>query len=441
MRINLYRSIVLSSLFAIAAQSAFAVGVFPDVGDTHPFKAEIESLARAGIVKGNPSGKFEPDRSVNRAEFLKLLYTAVQKTPKPINGGCFKDVEKGSWYELYVCDAAAHENSYVKGYPDLTFRPANPVSRTEALKMMYMVFGLPTPDVSTLDKDIIKFADLSVSAWYTKYVSAAYRSGIFPIASFTGVRFYPEKELTRGEAAAYIVGGLRVRDAKPASSASSSKAADSAKIKNVVFPFNENDQFAGKQPVAYLFDLTAARTVVSVMVSTVGTNDSDVSCRLYLLEDSGFTNEYYLGIQEKNRCRILANVRPGKYQLQLQASVADQPYFVDAKTGSTDGNDGFIDAQPLTLHTPVDGSFDGPNDLFDWYTFSVTAERNGTVFVGASERLECIIYSPDSVDQFGFSGPQCGLEYFFQTGTYTVGVGRRPGSDLSKKISYTLRWR
>jgi hypothetical protein len=163
----------LRSVFTAAAVAllvptiALAAGVFPDVGDSHPFKGEIESLFRLGVVKGNPSGLYMPDKDVNRAEFLKLLYTAMSKQPKAIYAGCFKDVESGSWYEAYVCDAAAKENGFVQGYGDGTFKPANPVSRTEALKMTFMVMGLPAQQISAADKDVIKFADISVSAWYS----------------------------------------------------------------------------------------------------------------------------------------------------------------------------------------------------------------------------------------------------------------------------------
>src|SRR3990167_6556907 len=81
------------SLGLLLPLAVFAAGIFPDVGDNHPFKAEIESLARAGIVKGNPDGKFYPERSVNRAEFLTLLYKASGRLPKAIYVQCFTDVE------------------------------------------------------------------------------------------------------------------------------------------------------------------------------------------------------------------------------------------------------------------------------------------------------------------------------------------------------------
>jgi hypothetical protein len=106
-------------------------------------------------------------------------------------------------YESYVCDAASKEHGFVQGYPDGKFRPDGPVSRTEALKMIFEVMELPAPSISESDRDVIKFVDISVAAWYTKYLYAAFAEGMLPIPGQTGSHFYPDRGLTRGEMAAY----------------------------------------------------------------------------------------------------------------------------------------------------------------------------------------------------------------------------------------------
>lgn len=432
---------------------ASAAGMFPDVGDNHSFKAEIESLARAGVVKGNPDGNFYPDRNVNRAEFLKLLYTASKRQPKAIYAGCFTDVERGSWYEPYVCDAAAKENGFVQGYSDGKFRPGSPVSRTEALKMTFTVFGLPLPDISVDDKNVIKFVDISVSAWYSKYISAAYKFAILPIAGQAGARFYPDKELLRGEAAAYIFNAQRVSEngvfssssssessTGTARSSSSSKSAEADVMKYVAFPFNDSGQFIRRKTVTYSFELKDPRTVVNIKVGSTGFYQSDITCRLYLMGPDGFSAEYYLGVQSQNMCTINVAVRPGKYQLQLQPSVPDAAYTVDAKIGTSDGNDGFVDALPLTADNPRTATLDS-GDLTDWYTFTIGTQKQATIDVTSGDMVTCVIYTPLDVDQFGFTGPQCSVPYNYVEGqTYTVGISRA-NTDVNKKITYTVRWR
>lgn len=439
------RSLPLLASVLLVPLLTLAAGLFPDIEDNHPFKAHIESLARAGIVKGNNDGNYYPDRDVNRAEYLTLLYRATGRTPKPIYAGCFPDVEAGSWYELTVCDSASRENGFVQGYASGLFGPGNPVTRTEALKMTFTVFGLIAPDISPLDQTIIKFADISVAAWYSKYVSAAYKNGLLPIQGIGGARFLPDKPLTRGEAAAIIFNAqaaLALQKAQPVTSGqSSSKPADPAILKHVKFPFSDTDQFQKRKPVSYTFDLTE-QTVVHITVRTNGNTDSDVSCRLYLFNEEGFSDEYYLGVQELNRCTMTVTARPGSYQLQIQPTTPEVPYFVEGKVGMSDGNDGFIEAVRIDASTSasVQGTLE-LSDLFDWYTFEVQTPRFGTLYLISGEKLECTIYAAGNVDLFGFTGPECGLEYLFQAGTYVVGVGRRGASDTGKEVRYTVRWK
>lgn len=448
---SIRRSLALAVVLLLPL-AVSAAGLFPDVGDNHPFKAEIELLVRAGVVKGNPDGKFYPDRSVNRAEFLKMLYAATGRTPNAVSSSCFSDVEHGSWYEPYVCDAASPRNAFVQGYSDGKFRPGSPVSRTEALKMVITVFGFSAPDITSNDQDLIKFVDVSVTAWYTKYIRAAYRVGILPITTQGGAHFYPDQELLRGEAAAYIANAMHPESETSSSSSSSvSSSARSAVssssssgpapvMMNVSFPFTDSTRFSGKMSTSYLFELKSPKTQVSVTVQTTGYYPSDVSCRLYLMEESGFTDEYYLGVQYENSCLLVVNARPGKYQLQLQPSVADVPYTVSAAVGQTDGNDGFMDALNIGDMTPRTAVLE-TGDLYDWYTFTMTKKLTATVDVTALEKLTCIIYTPAEVDQFGFSGPECGKPYEFVPGVkYTVGVGRGMGVSPIKKITYTLKW-
>lgn len=447
--------LLFASLLVPLALSA--AGLFPDVGDQHPFKGEIESLARAAVLKGNPDGKFYPDRSVNRAEFLKMLYTATNRTPKAVSAHCFVDVEAGSWYEAFVCDASARGNNFVQGYSDGKFRPASPVSRTEALKMVFMLLGLNSPDISQDDKDIIKFVDISTSAWYSKYVSAAYVNGMLPITGQSGVRFYPDKELLRGEAAAYIFSAQRALAKQGAteqtssaaasvendsSASSSSSSAHASPSKNVPFPFSDSAAFSGRQPTAYLFTLTA-QTELWTQVSITGYYPADVTCRLYLLSDDGFTDEYYLGYQEKGICTIKVQAKPGKYQLQLQPTLENVPYLVTTKKTDGDGTDGFSEAIKLNSGLPHTDIL-GAADLYDWYSFTIDKEQTALIDLAAGEKLSCIIYTPSIVDQFGFTGPECGKPYLYRPGadadaTYTIGVGRSSG-DTVHKVPYTVKF-
>lgn len=440
----------VATILLLQPLAAGAMGIFSDVSDAHPFRDEVEYLVRAGVVHGNPDGKYYPDRTVNRAEFLKMAYLAAGRTPKAIYAGCFSDVARGSWYEVYVCDAAARENGFVQGYPDKTFKPGNPVNRIEALKMAFLVMGLDVPNLTEFDKDVIKFVDISTSAWYSKYLSAGYMNGILPIHGIEGTRFWPEKELTRGEAAAIIAGAMQALSEQKSkqssssvaaitSSSSSSAGAESFIVKNVVFPFSEEGQFTQKKPIAYMFDMKDAKTVMTINVGITGFYASDVSCRLYLLDEEGFTTEYYLGMQDPKTCSLTAAIGPGKYQLQIQPTVANAYYSVAAfKQAATDGNDGFMESVPLTQNMPKTATLE-PNEFADWYTFTLDKPASVTVDATSNEPVTCLIYTPKEFDQFGFAGPECDAKpYQLTEGTYTIGITRKHG--MSKRLTYVLQW-
>ncbi len=96
--------------------------------------AGISVLTHVGAVEGNPDGTFAPGRGLNRAEFLKIATRSasfLQVTP----GDCFPDVTADAWFSAFVC--GAKERGVVQGYPDGRFHPERPVNYAEALKILY----------------------------------------------------------------------------------------------------------------------------------------------------------------------------------------------------------------------------------------------------------------------------------------------------------------
>jgi hypothetical protein len=115
---------------------------FPDLSyDQVEGKAAAE-LYRRGVIKGYDDGNFKGDRAVNRAELAKfLLLTKYGNTLKDQqNNGLFPDIETGSWYEKYV--VWAYDLVIIEGYADGYFRPAKTVNTAEFLKMLTRAFEI-----------------------------------------------------------------------------------------------------------------------------------------------------------------------------------------------------------------------------------------------------------------------------------------------------------
>lgn len=450
LRTNIIRVLIvafalLASLFA-AARISFAASLFTDVTVNHPDYTYIMQLVKDGVVNGNPDGTFRPNESVNRAAMLKMLYLAAGITPNASAKKCFSDVEAGSWYESFVCDAVSR--NFVQGYStDRTFRPNQAVNRAEALKMTFAVFGIAVPEVSAVQKDIVHFADVAPDSWYVKFVYRAYSTGIMPLPGQDTSYFTPGNGLLRGEAAALIVKAKMYKETlKPtaassaATVATSSAPAEKNSIFDVPFPFANNGTFTGKHSVAYRFTIDA-KTLVQTDVTTPDVfDDAGIRCTLFKISDDGFSDTYYLGIVEGKACRTLALLEPGKYQLEVTPLRADIHYTVSGQRGSGgDGNDGFSEASTLKTTIGQKPETIGASNLENWYTFSVT-DLNGqdlTIELSNGAVLRCTVYALADVNVYGFTGPACNEKYHFTPGTYMVSVARK---DLQPtELSYVIR--
>lgn len=130
------------SALCVLQITAFAGGFgYLDVPHDYKYAGAIESLTDQGIVEGFKDGTFRPEKSLNRAELLKILdETFLQQGSDVINDlqNCFADVTYEKWYAPAVCKAK--NQSLIAGFDDNTFRPGQVVTLAEALKMI-LVFS------------------------------------------------------------------------------------------------------------------------------------------------------------------------------------------------------------------------------------------------------------------------------------------------------------
>ena len=104
----------------------------------------IAFVKQKGIVTGQ-DGKFYPERSVSRAEILKMSYSGIQRSLSTDTTSYFKDVT--SSYPLLNYINTARSERVVGGYSDGTFRPDAPVTRAEGLKIVLTILGVSLESV------------------------------------------------------------------------------------------------------------------------------------------------------------------------------------------------------------------------------------------------------------------------------------------------------
>lgn len=139
-----YSSYSSSSSSSLASSN---IPRFSDVPATHTNAEAIAYVQQQGIVSGYDDNTFRASRTMNRAEFVKVLVEASGPPTLPrIMRDCLSsrildtvhDVDRSAWYAGYVC--RAYEIGLIQGYPDGTFGGAKAITFAEAAKILMGTF-------------------------------------------------------------------------------------------------------------------------------------------------------------------------------------------------------------------------------------------------------------------------------------------------------------
>lgn len=162
--------------------------------DGHWSKNFIEYLDDEGII--NPSattGKYEPERKVTRAEFMRYVNRAFHFTEKASIS--YSDVQSNSWY--YDTVRIAEKYGYINGTGNGRMNPEGYVTREQAAVILGRLYKANPGNVKPAN---LSFKDKAqVAAWSAGYVKAAVDKGI--ITGYKDNTFKPTKVITRAELA------------------------------------------------------------------------------------------------------------------------------------------------------------------------------------------------------------------------------------------------
>lgn len=189
---------------ALADETAITIRAaeeLKDIVSDTPYRTAIGFVKKAGIVGGYADGTFQPTKTVNRAEFTKIvigarftdavaeLSTAADRATRL---ACFTDVDPSAWYAPYVC--VAKEKGVLGGYADGTFHPAQAVNLAEALKIIAGAYGWT---LQSSGKE---------AAWYASAQQTAKQLSVLP-TDFAAIG----APLTRGQLAELVMRAERQR--------------------------------------------------------------------------------------------------------------------------------------------------------------------------------------------------------------------------------------
>ncbi len=191
-----------------AGQAAHAA--FPDVSESTDYAGSIEWMNENGVIQGYPDGTFKPDKCVNRAEFLKMMYLSFEENIIVEDGfagsnyydNFFSDTSTEQWYWPYVEQAL--RNKAIEGYPDGTFKPGQCVNRAEAIKMAVLGSDIYDENAGG-DRQEIYMDVMPGTNWFDAYIySAVDRNAVGKEHVFLmneGHYFDPGESMSRKEVA------------------------------------------------------------------------------------------------------------------------------------------------------------------------------------------------------------------------------------------------
>lgn len=183
-------------MFVVMSTSVFAVS-FSDLTSEHWAYEYITVLSDDGVINGYPDGTFNPEGTISRGEFLKLViaasipkYVDINGAPDGIDHWAGKYLSAAEIYRVVSPGALNNENI------------DEPITRME------MALMIAKADVNMRFKSLNSEKDITFNDYddmnemEIRYLTHAVSSGL--IKGYTDNTFKPRENMTRAEAATMI---------------------------------------------------------------------------------------------------------------------------------------------------------------------------------------------------------------------------------------------
>ena len=168
-----------------------------DVQNDHWAAAQIANALNKGYMGFESGYNFAPDSTIKRSEFVHSLLKVIRSDDIMTDGSTnFKDVDSSTQYDRSIL--TSEQLRLIFGYPDYTFKPEQPILRSEANAVIANVTKGFYGDINVLegfaDKDAIP--NWAIYSYIKNVVNKLYVN--YPDPNY----FRPNDYLTRAEAAA-----------------------------------------------------------------------------------------------------------------------------------------------------------------------------------------------------------------------------------------------
>ncbi|MBD2725838.1 S-layer homology domain-containing protein [Nostoc sp. FACHB-892] len=172
---------------------------FNDVTNNFWGRPFIDVLSSRGILKGFPDYSFRPNQPVNRAEFAAILQKAFDQD-RTKTAIAFQDVPAKFWATPAINQAISA--GFLKGYPKKTFKPQQNISRVQVLVALASGLNLKAPTSPNQVLSVYKDAK-NIPTYAISKIAAATANGL--VVNYPNSQILaPNKAATRTEVAAMI---------------------------------------------------------------------------------------------------------------------------------------------------------------------------------------------------------------------------------------------
>lgn len=161
---NMTRAEVAQMFYNLLNDKDVAIAVsFSDVASDAWYAEAVNTLASLGMITGVGDNKYEPDRSITRAEFTAIAMRFADLATGGEN--VFSDVAEDAWYHDYVVGSIQY--GWITGYPDGTFRPENTITRAEVTTIVNRMLGRSADRTFIAEHadELRSFSDVTTSHW------------------------------------------------------------------------------------------------------------------------------------------------------------------------------------------------------------------------------------------------------------------------------------
>lgn len=194
-----FRLAFLTTIFLIIFQTNSSVVLanleYSDLSDpNYIYYKAIKEFTDQGILEGYADGTFKPQQPISRAEALKVIIKAFNIESNDSKDNNLKEFSDIDTNQWYYpYIVAGLKNNIIEGYTDGTFKPGNQVLMAEALKMGVYAKGI---DINSLEYTEFH-PSIKQEDWFAKIFSYGYKKLIYELDANGSIN--PLKEYTRGE--------------------------------------------------------------------------------------------------------------------------------------------------------------------------------------------------------------------------------------------------